>query len=174
MTAQPSIRCIQLPWSGPWMLLIIFWWLTWVIQQFSLRGDAAKRPLDACHHQLRGLLTWVSQLIPLPAVKWAPSWRNRTIKESVSACQYYVKRLWKQWTILDRSGNRLLWNKMKASCRSPSVCASLLTEIDSLLDPLQASIKQSQDALTGFRSGTPSAGWFLPWKHPDILWWRFC
>ena len=38
---------------------------------------------------------------------------------------------------------------MKASCRSPSVCASLLTEIDSLLDPLQASIKQSQDAFTG-------------------------
>ncbi|CAJ1962637.1 unnamed protein product [Cylindrotheca closterium] len=39
--------------------------------------------------------------------------------------------------------------KMKASCRSPSVCASLITEIDSLLDPLQASMKQSQDAFTG-------------------------
>mmetsp|Transcript_10499 Transcript_10499/g.25357 ORF Transcript_10499/g.25357 Transcript_10499/m.25357 type:complete len:444 (-) Transcript_10499:1637-2968(-) len=40
-------------------------------------------------------------------------------------------------------------DKMKASCRSPSVCASLLTEIESSLDPLQASIKQSQDAFTG-------------------------
>lgn len=40
-------------------------------------------------------------------------------------------------------------DKMKAACRSPSVCSSLLTEIDSSLDPLQASIKQSQDAFQG-------------------------
>ncbi|KAL3929911.1 MAG: hypothetical protein SGBAC_011998, partial [Bacillariaceae sp.] len=39
--------------------------------------------------------------------------------------------------------------KMKSACRDPSVCASLIAEIETSLDPLQASIKESQDAFTG-------------------------
>lgn len=40
-------------------------------------------------------------------------------------------------------------DKITTSCRSPKVCSELLSEIDATLEPLQAAVKQSQDAFTG-------------------------
>ena len=40
-------------------------------------------------------------------------------------------------------------DKMTSSCRSPKVCSEFLSEIDATLEPLQAALKQSQDAFQG-------------------------
>lgn len=40
-------------------------------------------------------------------------------------------------------------DKMIKSCRSPTVCSELLSEIDVSLGPLQVAMKQSQDSFTG-------------------------
>ena len=40
-------------------------------------------------------------------------------------------------------------DKITASCRSPKICAEFLSEIDSITDPLQSALKESQDAFQG-------------------------
>jgi peptidylprolyl isomerase len=40
-------------------------------------------------------------------------------------------------------------DKMLASCVSKSVCSDILAEMDATLDPLQSSVKASQDSFTG-------------------------